>query len=164
MASTNVRSAFAWSTVLASLTRSPTGGVSARDSLISSNSFALGVLPSASGSGGGSCFTCLPPDMGSTLSSSSTTRHESHLPNDRINRSLKRATTSLWASVRYREWTSIDNVYSCFKLFMPFNRRMTSPPPSTVSIVRAKRFGVIPSKSCKIHMPYVLPRIFSVSL
>jgi len=38
------------------------------------------------------------------------------------------------------------------------------PPPSTVSMVRASRFGVKASKSWRTHMPYVLPRILCESL
>lgn len=44
-------------------------------------------------------------------------------------------------------------VYSCFREVMVLSSRMTSPPPSTVSIVRASRFGVRASKSCRIHIP-----------
>ena len=74
MASTNVRRAFAWSTVLAIWTKEPTGCVSTRLSLMPSSSFLAFVLPSSSGSGGGNGFTFFPPEIGKTLSSSSTKR------------------------------------------------------------------------------------------
>ena len=50
---------------------------------------------------------------------------------------------------------TIAIVYSCLNEDIVFKSRTTIPPPSTVSIVRAKRFGVIASKSCKTHIPYV---------
>lgn len=55
-------------------------------------------------------------------------------------------------------------VYSCRKDVMVFNKRTTNPPPSTVSIVLASRLGVIASKSCSTHMPYVFPKILCDSL
>lgn len=48
----------------------------------------------------------LPREMGRTFSSSSRMRQSEQEPSDRINRSLKRATTSSWDEVRYRAWTS----------------------------------------------------------
>ena len=54
--------------------------------------------------------------------------------------------------------------YNCFKEVIVFNNSTTSPPPSTVSMVRARRFGVTASKSCNTSIPNVLPRIFSDSL
>ena len=39
------------------------------------------------------------------------------------------------------------NVYNCFNEFMVLNNRHTTPPPSTVSTVRASRLGVRASKS-----------------
>lgn len=38
------------------------------------------------------------------------------------------------------------------------------PPPATVSMVRANKFGVSASKSCKIAIPNVCPKIEWVSL
>ena len=58
--------------------------------------------------GGGRGLTVRAPEMGMTLSSSSTTRQAAHVPRDKRNLSLKRGTTSSCASVRYREWTSCD--------------------------------------------------------
>lgn len=40
-------------------------------------------------------------------------------------------------------------VYSCLREFIVLRRRTTTPSPSTVSIVRARRLGVSASKSCK---------------
>ncbi|KAL4979492.1 hypothetical protein BDW66DRAFT_127563 [Aspergillus desertorum] len=110
MASTNVSSALAWSTVLASLTSDPTGWDSAKSSLIFSSSFFVPLLFPSVSSGGGSGFTFFPPEIGRTFISSSITRQESQLPSDKMKRSLNRATTSSCASVRYLEWISIDNV------------------------------------------------------
>lgn len=42
---------------------------------------------------------------------------------------------------------TIDKVYSCLSEVIVLSNKMTMPPPSTVSIVRAKIFGVIASKS-----------------
>ena len=98
IASTNVRRAFAWSTVLARVTKDPIGCESARLVLISSSSLEpfveLTPVPS-SRLGGGDGRTFLPPDIGKTFNSSSTTRHDGQLPKERIKRSLKRAVTSL---------------------------------------------------------------------
>jgi hypothetical protein len=44
-------------------------------------------------------------------------------------------------------------VYSCFKEDIVFSNNTIKPPPSTVSMVLASRFGVMASKSCSIHMP-----------
>lgn len=55
-------------------------------------------------------------------------------------------------------------VYNCFNEVMVFRRSTTNPPPSTVSMVLANKFGVIASKSCKTHIPYVFPRILCDSL
>jgi hypothetical protein len=44
-------------------------------------------------------------------------------------------------------------VYSCRRDVMVFSSKITNPPPSTVSMVRASRFGVMASKSCSTHMP-----------
>jgi hypothetical protein len=56
---------------------------------------------------------------------------------------------TVWcASVRRREWTSMVSVYSCVRLLRLLSSRMTNPPPSTVSMVRASRLGVRASKSC----------------
>lgn len=44
-------------------------------------------------------------------------------------------------------------LYNCRNDVMVFNRSTTNPPPSTVSIVRARRFGVIASKSWRTSMP-----------
>jgi hypothetical protein len=46
----------------------------------------------------------------------------------------------------YRPWGTI--VESCRSEDMVLSRITMSPPPSTVSIVRASKFGVIASKSC----------------
>lgn len=67
------------------------------------------------------------------------------------------------ANVKRQNCTMVM-VNSCFKEVIVFRRRTTSPPPSTVSMVRARRLGVIASKSCKTHMPYVFPRILCDSL
>ena len=40
-------------------------------------------------------------------------------------------------------------VYNCFREVIVLSRRITSPPPSTVSTVLAKRFGVRASKSLR---------------
>lgn len=44
-------------------------------------------------------------------------------------------------------------VYSCLRDVIVFSSNTISPPPSTVSIVRARRLGVMASKSCKTHIP-----------
>ena len=102
MASTNVRIAWAWSIVFASLTSSPIGLVSARLSLRSLSSDSSLLFPRSSSRG----LMSFPRDMGNTFSSSSRTRQSSQEPSDRMNRSLNRATTESCAEVRYREWTS----------------------------------------------------------
>ena len=63
--------------------------------------------------------------------------------------SLNLAVSSWWASVLYRECTSMASVYSCFSDDIVLSNRTTTPPPSTVSMVRAKRLGVSASKSYK---------------
>ena len=55
-------------------------------------------------------------------------------------------------------------VYSCLTDVIVFRINTTKPPPSTVSIVLASRFGVIASKSCSTHIPYVFPKILCDSL
>lgn len=42
-------------------------------------------------------------------------------------------------------------VYSCFSEVIVRSSKTTTPPPSTVSIVRASKFGVSASKSCNWH-------------
>ena len=42
-------------------------------------------------------------------------------------------------------------VYSCFNEVIVRSNKTTTPPPSTVSIVRASKFGVSASKSCNWH-------------
>lgn len=54
--------------------------------------------------------------------------------------------------------------YNWRKLLMVRSMSTTTPPPSTVSIVLASMLGVIASKSCKMSIPKVLPKIFGVSL
>lgn len=56
---------------------------------------------------------------------------------------------------KYRRRRTIVMVYSCRSELIVFNKITTKPPPSTVSIVRASKFGVIASKSCSTHIPYV---------
>lgn len=57
-------------------------------------------------------------------------------------------TTSWWDSVLRRACTSIVRLYSCVSELMLLSSSTMMPPPSTVSIVRASRFGVSASKSC----------------
>ena len=64
-------------------------------------------------------------------------------------RSLNRPTTSRWLSVRNLAWTSIVMVTSCLREVRVRRSMMMTPPPSTVSTVRASRLGVSASKSCK---------------
>lgn len=45
------------------------------------------------------------------------------------------------------------SVYSCLRLATVRSKITIMPPPSTVSIVRARRLGVTASKSCKTHIP-----------
>lgn len=100
--------------------------------------------------------------------------------------SLNLPTTSWWASVLYRECTSyvktshkwsqiiwpgnshymrgdgtgckltIVIVYSCLREFIVLSSNTTIPPPSTVSIVLAKRLGVMASKSCVTQKANIL--------
>jgi hypothetical protein len=92
MASMNVSRAWAWSRVLESLIRSPTGLVEERDCLRSVSEESGLDWP-------GVCWTSsrgrmsLPLEMGRTFSSSSRTRQSAQEPRERMNRSLKRATT-----------------------------------------------------------------------
>ena len=46
---------------------------------------------------------------------------------------------------------TMANVYSCCKDDIVLSRSTIKPPPSTVSTVRASRFGVKASKSCTRH-------------
>ena len=55
--------------------------------------------------------------------------------------------TSWCDSVVSREWMSIVSVKSCVSERNVLTSSTTAPPPSTVSIVRASRLGVMPSKS-----------------
>jgi hypothetical protein len=57
------------------------------------------------------------------------------------------ATTSAWASVLNLAWTSMVIVKSWRSEETDLSSRTIKPPPSTVSIVRANRFGVRASKS-----------------
>jgi hypothetical protein len=80
-----------------SLTSSPIGFVSDRDSLSSFNSDSEGgseVWDSERG------VMSLPLEMGRTFSSSSRTRQSVHEPRERMNRSLNRAMTESWDEVR----------------------------------------------------------------
>ena len=86
------------------------------------------------------------------------------LAKDRIKRSLNLEVMCEWASVLYLAWTSILIVNNCFREVTDFNRRTTKPPPSTVSIVLANKFGVNASKSWSTTIPNVFPRILCVSL
>lgn len=59
-------------------------------------------------------------------------------------------------SLSYRNFYNIAKltmvmVYSCLREFIVFRRITISPPPSTVSMVRARRLGVKASKSLKIN-------------
>lgn len=59
-------------------------------------------------------------------------------------------------SLSYRNFFNIAKltmvmVYSCLREFIVFRRITISPPPSTVSMVRARRLGVKASKSLKIN-------------
>ena len=145
----------------------PTGCVSLSDALSSRSSRPPG--PSAIASSSSSPLrTGLMPlmcdEMGSTLSSSSTTRHEAHEASERMNRSLKRGVTSTCASVRKRACASMLIAYSWRSEVMLLRRSTTRPPPSTVSMVRASTLGVTASKSCSTSMPKVLPSTRAVSL
>ena len=53
--------------------------------------------------------------------------------------------------------------YSCRKFLTVRSRRMTSPPPCTVSTVLATRLGVSASKSCSTSTSCVVPRTRCVS-
>ena len=107
-------------------------------------------------------------DTGKIFSWSSTTRQRELEASDRINLkttvpyqiskilnchvsrrflSLKRPTTSLCTSVLYLAWLSIAMVWSCLRELIDLSKRTTNPPPSTVSIVLARIFGVNASKS-----------------
>jgi hypothetical protein len=99
MASMNVSMACAWSVVFASLIRSPAGLVSSRVTLssLSSDSAAFS-FPGLSSMG----VMSFPREIGSTFSSSSRTRQSAQDPRERMNRSLKRATTESCEEVRYR--------------------------------------------------------------
>ena len=158
MASTKVRRALAWSTVFSQGDQRPHRlGVFQRlfhlPNSFCAADFGLGRDPG--GGKGSNVLTARDRQRRSFI-----VDHQARiaLPRDNMNRSLNRAMTSSWASVRYREWISMDRVYSCFKLVMPFSSNTTMPPPSTVSIVLASKLGVIASKSCNIHIPYVLSK------
>lgn len=69
--------------------------------------------------------------------------------NIRFHLSLNLAVSCWWASVLYRECTSMVSVYSCLSDVIVLSNRTTTPPPSTVSTVRARRLGVRASKSYK---------------
>jgi len=49
--------------------------------------------------------------------------------------------------IKKKKKITIDKVYNCFKDFIVLKSKTIIPPPSTVSIVLAKRFGVKASKS-----------------
>lgn len=102
IASTKVNIACAWSTVFASLIKSPIGFVSAKLSFSSFNSDPAFSFPRSSSIG----LMSFPRDIGRTFNSSSNTRQSSHEPSDKMNRSLKRATTESCDDVRYRACTS----------------------------------------------------------
>mmetsp|Transcript_6734 Transcript_6734/g.27868 ORF Transcript_6734/g.27868 Transcript_6734/m.27868 type:complete len:206 (+) Transcript_6734:479-1096(+) len=149
-ASRKVTTALPWSRVLQQDTRAPAGSVPSRDclsSLRSSDSAPTSVsLPT-----GWRFWTC--DEIGRTLSSSSMMMHVGQNPRERMNRSLNRPTTCWCDSVLNRECTSIVMVYSCDRLSMFDSSSTIMPPPSTVSTVRASRFGVSASKSWSTAMP-----------
>ena len=86
------------------------------------------------------------------LSSSSSTRQAWQWARLRRKRSLKRPTTSVWLSVRKRECTSMAMEYSWRREVSVLMSSTTMPPPSTVSMVRARRLGVSAWKSCRISI------------
>ena len=163
-ASRNVSTALAWSSVFVSSTSLPTCGVSLSVSLsrpsclsssLSNDSTSPSLLPSPSPISSSRPIVLF--DSGRMLSSSSQTRQLPHRPRLKMNRSLNRGTTSPDPSVRYRECTSMDIWYSCRRLLTVLIRNTTSPPPWTVSMVRAMMLGVSASKSCRTSIECVVP-------
>ena len=65
--------------------------------------------------------------------------------------------------MKERNFRSDGYSYSCRSDAIDLRRSTTSPPPSTVSIVRASTLGVTASKSCSTSMPNVLPSTRCVS-
>lgn len=61
-----------------------------------------------------------------------------------------------WLSVRKRAWLSMVMLNSCVRELRLDSSSTTRPPPSTVSMERASRLGVMASKSCgeKWRMQY----------
>jgi hypothetical protein len=170
MDSISVSSARAWSMVRASGTMLPTTGVSASDSLRSVSSAGSRGAPRASAPRARRASRRVAArvrdddEIGSTESSSSTTIALAQSAIESVKRSLNRGTTSPCASERNRAWTSIASEYSLVSDSIVLSRMHTIPPPSTVSIVRARMLGVTASKSCSTAIPYVRPSTRCVSV
>mmetsp|Transcript_32835 Transcript_32835/g.74121 ORF Transcript_32835/g.74121 Transcript_32835/m.74121 type:complete len:200 (+) Transcript_32835:754-1353(+) len=173
-ASKNVSTARAWSSVLHTPARAPEGWASARLLTSAESSFPAPAASSAARATTASLDRASThplasglaslPEMGRMLSSSSRTRQARHPDRLRMKRSLKRGTTNPCCSVRKRSWQSIVIVYSCLREVTVRRRSTTRPPPSTVSTVRARRLGVIASKSWRTSMPKVWPSALWLSL
>ena len=80
--------------------RSPTGLVSDKEDLSSIRAFSTGFPLDLCADESSIGLISFPRDMGRTLSSSSKTRQSEQAPRERMNRSLKRATTESCEKVR----------------------------------------------------------------
>mmetsp|Transcript_6623 Transcript_6623/g.23852 ORF Transcript_6623/g.23852 Transcript_6623/m.23852 type:complete len:228 (+) Transcript_6623:2187-2870(+) len=152
---------FAWSRVLQSDTSVPAGWVSAKVSQSSPSSLGLPLgSPPAEDSPAAGLIFAMRLEVGRTLSSSSISTQFGLCAIDRTILSLNRPTTSWWLWVRSLWCTSMERLYNCVREVSVLSSSTIIPPPSTVSIVLARRLGLIASKSCRTHIPYVFPNMF----